>query len=111
MDSTNTIADLVSQLKVVLTARNFDTYSDDYLTYEINQAIAAINRCRRFVPTEDKLYDTKYEHLIIPLCVSAIAKIGAEGELSHSENGVSRTYTSANDYPKDLLQQIIPLIK
>ena len=45
------------------------------------------------------------------MCVSAIAKIGAEGELSHSENGVSRTYTSANDYPKDLLQQIVPLVK
>lgn len=107
----SSITDLVSKLKTVLTARNFDNYSDDYLIYEIEQAISTINRCRRFTPTSEIPYDAKYEYLIIPMCVSAIAKIGAEGELSHSENGVSRTYTSANDYPKDLLQQIVPLVK
>lgn len=107
----SSITDLVSKLKTVLTARNFDNYSDDYLIYEIEQAISTINRCRRFTPTSETPYDSKYEYLIIPMCVSAIAKIGAEGELSHSENGVSRTYTSANDYPKDLLQQIVPLVK
>lgn len=111
MSSTDLLNDLVSDLRVVLNARNFDTYSDDYLLYEIKQAISTINRCRRFVPTDDNLYDTKYEYLIVPLSVSAIAKIGAEGETSHSENGISRTYSSANDYPKDLLQQIIPLVK
>ena len=35
----SSITDLVSKLKTVLTARNFDNYSDDYLIYEIEQAI------------------------------------------------------------------------
>ena len=111
MNGTNNDNTLLNTLKMVLTARDFDEYSDDYLNYEINRAIGEINRCRRFTPTEDKLYDEKYEYLIIPFCISAIAKIGAEGQLSHSENGVSRSYGSSEDYPKELIRQIVPLIK
>ena len=111
INETNDENALLATLKTVLAARDFDTFDDEYLLYEINKAIAEINRCRRFTPTDSKKYDEKYEYLIIPFCISAIAKIGAEGELSHSENGVSRTYGSSLDYPKDLIRQIIPLIK
>jgi len=104
-------SDLVEKLSTVLSARDFGEFDEEYLQYEVEQAINAINRCRRFTPTDDKLYDDKYEYLIIPFCISAIAKIGAEGQLSHSENGVSRAYGSSMDYPKDLVQQIVPLIK
>lgn len=102
---------LLNSLKVVLSARNLSGFDDTYLSFEIEQAIAEINRCRRFTPTAKKPYDNKYEYLIIPMCVSAIAKIGAEGQTSHSENGVLRNYGSAIDYPRELLIQIIPLIK
>lgn len=102
---------LLDSLKVVLSARNLSGFDDAYLQYEINQAISEINRCRRFTPTAKKPYDTKYEYLIIPMCVAAIAKIGAEGQTSHSENGVLRNYGSAIDYPRELLRQIVPLIK
>lgn len=102
---------LLASLKTVLAARDFDTFSDEYLVFEINQAIATINRCRRFKPTEDKAYDPKYEYLIVPMCVSSLSKIGAEGQTSHSENGVTRYYDAGGEYPKALLQQIIPLIK
>lgn len=102
---------LLSSLQVVLSARNLSGFDDAYLLYEIDRAISEINRCRRFTPTDKKPYDTKYEYLIIPMCVSAISKIGAEGQTSHSENGVLRNYGSAGDYPNELLRQIIPLIK
>lgn len=102
---------LLDNLKTVLSTRGFKKYTDDYLEFEIYQAIQEINRCRKFTPTEGNLYDKKYEYLIIPMCVSALAKVGAEGQLSHSENGVSRSYSSAGNYPKELTQQIIPLIK
>lgn len=103
--------DILQQLTVVLKARDFPTFDDDYLLYEINRAIAEINRCRKFTPTEEKSYDDKYEYLIIPMCVSAISKIGAEGETQHIENGISRTYGGAGDYPTSLIQEIIPLLK
>lgn len=37
-------------------------------------------------------------------------KRGAEGEISHTENGVSRTYSSA-DIPYSLLRDILPVVK
>lgn len=103
----------VGELKSLLVNRDFDITDKDTptLKYEIKRAIAQINRCRRFEPTKEKPYDKKYEDLIIPLAISSFAKIGAEGETVHSENGITRHYTSGGDYPKELLREIIPLIK
>ena len=105
--------ELVSKLQSILKAKDFNVTESDtpLLEYEVERAIAEINKCRRFTPTETVLYDKKYESLIIPLCVSAFAKSGAEGQISHTENGIVRTYTSGGDYPKELLRGIIPLIK
>lgn len=36
-------------------------------------------------------------------------RMGGEGEIAHSENGVNRTYGSVND--EDLLREIIPFAK
>lgn len=109
--ATKTISELVTTLKSVLTARDFDTFDDTYLAYEVQRAIGEINRCRNFTPTQDILYDVKYEYLIVPFCVYALSKIGAEGQITHTENGISRQYSSSMDYPKDLILQIVPLIK
>lgn len=109
-----TIAQLRDKLIPILKGRELYKpilMTDDVLNYEIERAIATINRCRRFTPSNTILYDEKYEYLILPMCVSSLAKMGAEGETSHSENGVSRSYGSDYDYPKNLMQQIIPLIK
>ena len=103
----------VGELKSLLIARDFDITDKDIptLKYEIKRAIREINRCRRLEATEDKPYDKKYEDLIIPLSISAFAKIGAEGENVHSENGITRHYTSGGDYPREELAKIIPLIR
>lgn len=102
---------LLSTLKTVISARGLGEFDDTFLTYEINRAIGEINRCRRFTPTDDVLYDSKYEYLIIPMCISSLAKIGAEGQNAHSENGIQRVYGSSGDYPNELIRQIIPLVK
>ena len=113
MDSFKSVADLVTIAKRQLSFRGIDIADNDIdiIENEVKRAIREINRCRRFEPTIEKPYPLKYEDLIIPLCVSAFAKVGAEGQTSHSENGVSRNYTSGGDYPKDLLEEIVPLIK
>ena len=98
-------------LKSVITARGLGSFDDSFLEYEITRAIAEINRCRRFKPTETVLYDPKYEYLIIPMCIASLAKIGAEGQNAHTENGIQRVYGASGDYPNELLRQIIPLIK
>ena len=107
------LSGFVGELKSLLLSRDFDISDKDtpILRYEIKRAIAQINRCRRFKATNDKPYDKKYEDLIIPLAISSFAKIGAEGQTVHSENGITRHYTSGGDYPKELLREIIPLIR
>ena len=108
-----TLSSFVGELKSLLIARDFDITDKDTptLQYEVKRAVREINRCRRFKATEEKPYDVKYEDLIIPLAISSFAKIGAEGQTVHSENGITRHYTSGGDYPKELLREIIPLIR
>lgn len=109
------VNELAGTLKSILRSRGFNITdsSDDQTTliYEVERAIAEVNKCRRFDPTKDNLYDSKYESVIIPLCLCAFAKVGAEGQTSHSENGIVRNYTTGGDYPSDILNGIIPLAK
>ena len=101
----------LTKLKSVLIYREIEVPTDEILEMEIDKAIGEINRCRRFTPTEENKYDKKYEDLIIPLVMSALAKVGIEGENSHSENGVQRIYVSDGEYPHELTSRIIPLVK
>lgn len=111
--ATKTIDDLVEELKALL-----DYYEVDYpkkddtiLEIELKSAIGVINRCRRFTPTDDMLYDVKYEDKILPLTITGFMKNGAEGEVSHTENGIMRQYGNSGKYPKEMLEDIIPLTK
>ena len=51
---------------------------------------------------------TKYEHIQLMACVHLFNKQGAEGQTSHSENGITRQY-EVGDIPNSLLNQIIPM--
>lgn len=106
------IAELVSETKAVLEFYGAELpTSDTVIEMEVKSAIGAINRCRRFTPSSDKLYDVLYEDKIVPLAVTGFLKAGAEGETTHTENGITRQYRSGGKYPKDMLSDIIPLAK
>ncbi len=51
--------------------------------------------------------EPRYKDLQIRIAVEMFNKIGAEGETAHSENGVSRTYSSAS-VSEELLREITP---
>ena len=51
---------------------------------------------------------SQYETLQLEIAAYKLNKRGAEGETSHSENGVSRGYEDA-DVPKSMLRQIVPV--
>ncbi len=108
-----TISDFVTEIKPILVAYGVDEdlLVNEVLELEIKSAIGVINRCRRFTPTEAELYDVKYEDKILPLAIAGYMKVGAEGETVHSENGITRQYGNGNKYPKEMLQDIIPLAK
>lgn len=49
----------------------------------------------------------KYHRVQVDIAVYLINKRGAEGQLTHTENGISRSY-EAGDVPSTLLRRIIP---
>lgn len=50
----------------------------------------------------------KYDSVHIEIAAYMLNKRGAEGEISHSENGVSRSYEDG-DIPPTLLRRITPM--
>ena len=111
--STEESKSLLEKLKRRLKIRGFNVedFSDDDLYDEIEASIEAVNDRRHFMPTDTKLFEDKYKEIVVRLCICSIAKMGAEGQLSHSENGISRTYAGASELPNDILKEIVPLAR
>lgn len=100
-----------------------DEPDERVLEYELEKAKEVILR-RRFPlgdwPTqiveneygqleEVTVVEPRYKGLQILIAVDLYNKRGAEGEISHSENGISRSYESSW-VSKDLLDEIVPMV-
>lgn len=57
--------------------------------------------------TESQMLPAKYDTLHCEIVAHMLNKRGAEGQTAHSENGISRSYSSA-DIPDELLSQLVP---
>ena len=93
----------LDRLKIRITENVNDVELEDIL-----ESAKAVILSRRFPfgeqPTE---IEERYKDLQIRIAVEMFNKRGAEGETMHSENGVNRTYQSAN-VSEDLLKEITP---
>ena len=67
-----------------------------------------LNRRFPFGPPENAVMPARYEQVQIQIAVELFSKMGAEGQISHDENGIKRTYESADVSPS-LLRRITPL--
>lgn len=85
-------------------------FDDDDIYDEISNAFEAINLRRHFNPTPSILIEDKYKNLAYELCIASMTKEGAEGQYSHSENGITRGYDSSS-YPESMLKRIVPLAR
>ena len=86
-----------------------DDASDDLLSELLNQAGAIVlNRRFPFGYPDGMEVPSQYERIQISIALELFSKMGAEGETSHNENGISRTY-EAGDVSPSLLKQIIPM--
>ena len=103
--------DIYEKLKRQLKNRGFDisNVSEDDFYDEIENAIEAVNDRRHFISNDQKLFEDKYKGIVVRLAICSFAKMGAEGQLAHSENKVSRTYAGASEFPNDILKEIVPL--
>lgn len=56
---------------------------------------------------EETDFPSKYDIVQCDIAIYHLNKRGAEGQLSHTENGISRSYSNA-ETPADLLARIVP---
>lgn len=73
-------------------------------------ALAADKIMKRIWPFggEPPDFPSQYDLVQVQLAVRLIARKGGEGEIAHSENGISRTYDSVDD--EDILRQLTPYV-
>lgn len=82
-------------------------WSDDILKAYL--LIAGQKILERAYPYEESVTEVphRYGYLQCEIATYLLNKRGAEGETSHSENGISRTYENA-DVPDSMLKDVIP---
>ena len=93
----------LERLKIRITENVSDIVLEDLL-----ESAKAVILSHRFPFGEQPAeIESKYKDLQIRIAVEMYNKIGAEGETSHSENGISRGYSSAS-VSEELLREITP---
>ena len=99
-----TDAQKIAMVKTI-TGETVDDTISTYLT------IAGQKICRIVYPYDDTktTVPAKYDTLHCEAAAYMLNKRGGEGEITHSENGISRTYENA-DLPHSLLRQLVPVV-
>lgn len=72
-------------------------------------SLAGSKVCRKAYPFDPTVVEApdQYAHIQVEIAVYLLNKRGAEGQTSHSENGISRSYEDG-DVPPTLLREIVP---
>ena len=95
-----------AQLAVLISP---DTASDELLDALLSQSEGIVlNKRYPFGIPEESIVPAQYEHVQLQIAVELFAKMGAEGQTGHNENGVNRTYEAADVSPS-LLRKIVPV--
>lgn len=95
-----------AQLAVLISP---DTASDELLDALLSQSEGIVlNKRYPFGIPEGSTVPKQYEHVQMQIAVELFAKMGAEGQTGHNENGVNRTYEAADVSPS-LLRKIVPV--
>ena len=97
----------LSMLRVMVGQPNEGDWSDEALNLYLT--IAGRKIINRAYPYDDSVDEVprRYGYLQCDIALYLLNKRGAEGQTSHSENGVSRAYASA-DVPEAMLCEVIP---
>ena len=113
-DITNITSDMdysINLLKINVDIPLDDTDEDNRLKLIImNSRDIILNR--KYISYENRPdeFPKKYVMTSISIATYIYNRIGAEGEVSHSEGGISRTYKES-DIPNSLLVDIIPFME
>ena len=105
-----TIADKIMQVRVMVGKPDAeDDWADSVILTYLN--IAGQKILNRAYPYDDSITEIprRYDMLQCEIASYLLNKRGAEGETSHSENGISRSYENA-DVPESLMSNIVPFV-
>lgn len=90
--------------------------SDEEMLYDLLETAKYAILARRFpfadYPTDNGgnvILEARYQDLQYRIALDLYNKMGAEGQLSHSENGVSRAYESSW-ISAQLLEEVTPFV-
>ncbi len=99
----------LERLKIRITEKTNDDELADILESAKNIILARRYPFSEFPVNDDgeTVLEARYYDLQIRIAIEIFNKIGAEGQTSHSENGVSRLYESAN-ISESLLREVTP---
>lgn len=105
---TSLLNDVVTYLQ-----SDFEEGQQEVLLILIKNAIKEV--CNRrypfgFTPTERLNTIDKYYNVIFDIVVYLYGKQGAEGQTSHNENSIARSYASSG-IPDTYLSSIVPVVK
>ena len=97
----------LSMLRVMVGQPNEGDWADDVLNSYL--AIAGEVIINRAYPYDDTVTEVprRYSYLQCEIANYLLNKRGAEGQTSHSENGINRSYASAG-VPESMLSEVIP---
>lgn len=97
----------LSMLRVMVGEPNEGDWSDDVLISYL--AIAGRKILNRAYPYDDTVTEVprRYGYLQCDIANYLLNRRGSEGQTSHSENGISRSYASA-DVPESMLSEVVP---
>lgn len=93
----------LAALKVMVGGSDTDEVLSTYLVFAGSKIIA------KAFPYQTDVTEVpaQYDYLQVEIAAYMLNKRGAEGETSHSENGISRSYENA-DVPASMLRAIVP---
>jgi hypothetical protein len=101
--------EMLEKLKLYLNIDTDDTEQDTVLLFLLDLAgNKLLERLYPFDSTKTEV-PARYQFKQIEIALFLYNKQGAEGQTSHSENGISRAYENA-DIPDSLMQGITPFV-
>lgn len=107
--------DLITRLKIKLGKLNADA-AEDLLMLDTLESAKSLFLSLRYpfmvYPADsdgEPIIEKRWHDWILRAAIEIYSKIGAEGQTSHSENSISRTYDSGT-VSKSLLAEITPLV-
>lgn len=103
-----TLEEKIRHLKILLKKENDEKEIEE--RYEVFLTIAGEKILRRAYPYDDTVTEVpeKYHALQCEIAAYLYDKIGAEGQVTHSENGIQRQYENA-DVPKSMMNVVVPM--